>query len=144
MYDEIQISLGNTARTAFRFYDDLSDAEREQVLPALVELMPQREAEIAQNTLSHLQQHREAGPALRALLSPSDAHTSAGEPARERAAGARNIAVRAKSDTRRFTLSVKDGGAGDCICSLGSKFQTDTFRQGGTSPPRSSTRFNSS
>ncbi|MBI2517613.1 MAG: sensor histidine kinase [Opitutae bacterium] len=85
MGDEVQSTLGHAARIAYRFFDALSDTEREQVLLALVEVLPQPDAEVAQNALYHLQQQRKAGLALRTrLLPPEDADRPVIDPSRSR------------------------------------------------------------
>ena len=53
---------------AFRHIDEVSEGEREQVLMALVELLPDAEAEIADRTLFHFREQRKAQLELAGIL----------------------------------------------------------------------------
>lgn len=59
------------ARLAFGQLDTVTEPEREQVLLALQELLPDGEAELAEQALYHLREQRRAQLTLRGLLENS-------------------------------------------------------------------------
>lgn len=61
-------ALRAAACIAFRYCDQLPESEREQVLVALIEVLPDREAELAQTVLFHLQHQRKHQLELKAII----------------------------------------------------------------------------
>ncbi len=68
MSEATHSAIRTAACIAFRHLDEVSDSEREQVLIALVDVLPARESELAQTTLYHLREQRKAQLELAGIL----------------------------------------------------------------------------
>lgn len=68
MDDAARNALKRTAEIALQSYDRLSDADREAVLIAFIEVHDQHEAESAQDVLVHRRKERAAQLTLRAII----------------------------------------------------------------------------
>ena len=68
MSENVTAALRLAAIVAFRHIDELPEHQREQVLLALIEVLPTSESEIAQNALFHFREQRKHQLTLKAIL----------------------------------------------------------------------------
>ena len=68
MNDVGKVALRATARIAFRYFEGLTEQEREQVLLTLIEVLPGNEGEIAAQALFHLRKQHDAQLTLKSIL----------------------------------------------------------------------------
>lgn len=68
MHDSAQAALRFAACLAFRHIDEVDESRREEVLVALVEVLPEPEARIAEQALFHLRESRRAQLELHGIV----------------------------------------------------------------------------